>query len=80
LALTLKMILKEARRVQLFANCLLYFTSYGVISVLFASVVSIVIWLLKALWSWTIAEPETDTSRSERFRPQDLDYLKRAGQ
>jgi hypothetical protein len=74
------MILKEARRVQLFVNCLLYFTSYGVISVLFASVVSIVIWLLKALWSWTIAEWETDTSRSERFRPQDLDYLKRAGQ
>jgi hypothetical protein len=66
--------------VQLFVNCLLYFTSYGLISVLFASVVSIVIWLLKALWSWTIAERETDTSRSERFRPQDLDYLKRAGQ
>jgi hypothetical protein len=68
--------------VQLFLNCLLYFTSYGAIFVLFASVVSIVIWLLKTLWSWMIAEPETeaDTSRFERFRPQDLDYLKRAGQ
>jgi hypothetical protein len=66
--------------VQLFLNCLLYFTSYGAIFVLFASVISIVIWLLKALLSWLIAEPETDTSRSERFRPQGLDYLKRAGQ
>jgi hypothetical protein len=66
--------------VQLFLNCLLYFTSYGAIFVLFASVISIVIWLLKALLSWLIAEPETDASRSKRFRPQGLDYLKRAGQ
>jgi hypothetical protein len=66
--------------VQLFLNCLLYFTSFGAIFALFASVVLIVIWPLKALWSWGIAEPETDTSRSKRFRPQDLAYLKRAGQ
>jgi hypothetical protein len=66
--------------VPFFLNCLLYFTSYGAIFVLFASVVSIVIWLLKTLWSWVIAEPETDTSKSRRFRPQDLGYLKRAGQ
>ena len=67
---------------QLFLTCLLYFTSYGAIFVLFASVVLIVIWPLKTLFSWMIAEPETemDTSRSKRFRPQDLDYLKRAGQ
>jgi hypothetical protein len=66
--------------VQLVLNCLLYFTSYTAIFVLFASVVSIVIWLLKTLWLWVIAEPETDASRSTRFRPQDLSYLKRAGQ
>jgi hypothetical protein len=58
--------------VQLFLNCLLYFTSFGEVFALFASVISIVIWLLKTLWSWVIAEPETDTSRSKRFRPQDL--------
>jgi hypothetical protein len=66
--------------VQLIFNCLLYFTSYGAFFTLFASVVSIVIWLLKTLWSWVIAGPETGTSRSEQFRPQDLAYLKRARQ
>jgi hypothetical protein len=66
--------------VQLFLNCLLYFTSYGAIFTLFASVISIVIWLLKTLWLWVIAEPETDPSRSKQVRPQDLGYLKRAGQ
>ena len=65
---------------QLFLNCLLYFTSFGAIFALFASVVSIVIWLLKTLGLWLNAEPEADTRRSTRFRPQELDYLKRAGQ
>lgn len=65
---------------QLIFNCLLYFTSYGAIFTLFASVVSIVFWLLRTLWSWVIAEPEMGTSRSNHFRPQDLAYLKRAGQ
>jgi hypothetical protein len=66
--------------VQLVLTCLLYFTSFGAIFALFASVVSIVIWLLKTLLLWLIAEPETDTTRSTRFRPQELDHLKRAGQ
>lgn len=65
---------------QLILNCLLYFTSFGEIFTLFASVIWIVVWLLKTLWSWVIAEPETDTSRSKRFHPQDLSYLRRAGQ
>ena len=65
---------------QLILNCLLYVTSFGAIFALFASVVSIVIWLLMTLWSWVIAEPETDTIRSKRFRPQDLAHLKRVGQ
>jgi hypothetical protein len=66
--------------VQLIMDCLLYFTSFGATFTLFASVVSIVVWVLKTLWLWVIAEPEPDTSRSKRFRPQDLGYLKRAGQ
>ena len=65
---------------QLVLTCLLYFTSFGAIFALFATVVSIVIWLLKTLWSWAIAAPETDTSTTKRFRPGDLSYLKRAGQ
>jgi hypothetical protein len=66
--------------VQLILNCLLYFTSFGAFFALFASIVSIVIWLLKTLGSWLIAKPETDTVRPTRFGPQELDYLKRAGQ
>jgi hypothetical protein len=68
--------------VQLIMDCLLYFTSFGATFTLFASVVSIVVWVLKTLWLWVIAEPEPEpeTSRSKRFRPQDLSYLKRAGQ
>jgi hypothetical protein len=65
---------------QFILTCLLYFTSLGSILTLFASVISIVFWLLKTLVLWLIAEPETDASRSTRFRPQDLDCLKRAGQ
>ena len=65
---------------QLILTCLLYFVSFGSIIVLFASVVSIVFWLLKALVLWLIAEPEPDASRSARFLPQDLSYRKRAGQ
>lgn len=65
---------------QLIFNCLLYFTSYGAFFTLVVSGVSIVIWLLRTLWSWLIAEPETGTSRSKQFHPQDLAYLKRAGQ
>ena len=64
---------------QLVLTCLLYFTSFSLFFTLFASVVSIVIWLLKTLWSWLIAEPETDTRRPTRFHPHELDYLKRAG-
>jgi uncharacterized membrane-anchored protein len=66
--------------VQLFFTCLLYFTAFGSIFALVASVVSIVFWLLKRLVLWLIAEPETDASRSTRARPRDLAYLKRAGQ
>jgi len=62
--------------VQLFFTCLLFFTSFGAIFALFASVVSIVIWLV----SWLIAEPETEASRTTRLRPHDLAHLKRAGQ
>ena len=65
---------------ELFFTCLLYFVSFGSIFALFASVISIVFCMLKALVSWLIAEPETDASRATRFRPQDLAYLKRAGQ
>ena len=65
---------------QLVLTCLLYFTSFGAIFALFATVVSIVIWLLRTLWSWAIAAPEVDTSMSRRFRPGELNYLKRAGQ
>jgi hypothetical protein len=66
--------------VQLFLTCLLYFTTFGSIFALFASVVSIVAWLLKTLVLWLIAEPETNASRAKQFRPEDLAYLKRAGQ
>jgi hypothetical protein len=66
--------------VELILYCLLYLTSFGAIFALFASAVTIVIWLLKTLCSWVIAEPETDTSRSKQVRPQDLAHLKRAGQ
>ena len=65
---------------QFVLTCLLYFTSFGAIFALFGSVLSIVIWLLMTLNSRLIADPETDTIRSERFRRQELDYLKRAGQ
>jgi hypothetical protein len=66
--------------VQFVLTCLLYFTSFGAIFALFASFVSIVIWLLKTLGLWLIAEPEADTTRSTRFRPHEFDHLKRAGQ
>jgi hypothetical protein len=66
--------------VQLILTCLLYFTAYGAILALFASVVSIVVWLSKTLLWWLIFEPETDASRSKQFRPEDLAHLKRAGQ
>lgn len=62
---------------QLFLNCLLYFTWFGAIFALFASVLLIVMWLLKTIWSRLTAEP--DIRRSTRIRPQDLDYSKRAG-
>ena len=68
------------RRMQLVLTCLLYFTSFGAIFALFTSVLWIVLWSLKTLGSWLIAEPETDTIRSTRVRRQELDYLKRAGQ
>jgi hypothetical protein len=66
--------------VHLILDCLLYFTSFGAIFVLFASVVSIAIGLLRTLQSWAIAEPDADTSTSEQFRPQALSYIKRVGQ
>ena len=65
---------------QIFFDCLLYFTSFGAIFVLFASVVSIVIWALKGLVSWATAEPETELDKAKQFRPADLENLKRAGQ
>ena len=65
---------------QIFFDCLLYFTSFGAIFTLFASVVSIVFWLLKTLFSWVTAEPETGLTRSNQFRSQNLDVFKRAGQ
>jgi hypothetical protein len=46
---------------------------------LFASIASVVIWLLKTLWSWAI-EPETDAAKSTQVRLTNLDHLKRAGQ
>ena len=63
---------------QVFFDSLLYFTSFGAIFTLFASIAWIVIWLLKALWLWAV-EPETDASRSRQFH-LNLDHLKRAGQ
>jgi len=66
--------------VQIFFDCLLYFTSFGAIFTLFASVVSILVWLLKTLFSWATAEPESELDRLQQFRPQNLDFLKRAGQ
>jgi hypothetical protein len=39
-----------------------------------------VAWLLKTLVLWLIAEPETNASRAKQFRPENLAYLKRAGQ
>jgi hypothetical protein len=61
-------------------TCLMYVVSVGSILTLFATIIWIVYWLLKTLVLWLIAEPETDPSRSPRFRPQDFEHLKRAGQ
>jgi hypothetical protein len=66
--------------VQLVVTCLLYFTSFGAIFALFASVVATVIWLFKTIGWWLIAEPEADLGGPRRFRPQELEHLKRAGQ
>jgi hypothetical protein len=66
--------------VPIFFDCLLYFTSFGAIFAFFASVLSIVYWLLKTLFSWATAEPETELDKAQQFRPQNLDCLKRAGQ
>jgi hypothetical protein len=66
--------------VPIFYDFLLYFTSFGEVFVLFASVFSIVAWLLKAAWSWVTAEPETYEKRSRQFQSRDLNHLKRAGQ
>jgi hypothetical protein len=67
-------------QVQIFFDCLLYFTSFGAMFALFASILSIVIWLLKTLWSWMTAEPETDVGKSKQFHSPNLDCFKRAGQ
>ena len=64
---------------QIFFDCLLYFTSFAEVFALFASVLSLAAWLLKALVVWLIAEPET-SREGPQFRPANLDYLKRAGQ
>ena len=65
---------------QIFFDCLLYFTSFGAIFTLFASVISILVWLVKSLVAWATAEPESELDRLQQFRPQNLDFLKRAGQ
>jgi hypothetical protein len=69
-----------ARQVQIFFDILLYFTAFGAILTLFASVVTIVIWPLKTLVSWLTAEPETELEKSKRLPLPNLDHLKRAGQ
>lgn len=62
-----------------FFEYLLYFASFGATFTLFASVASVVIWLLRALWSWAI-EPQTDATKSMQAQLTNLDRLKRAGQ
>ena len=62
-----------------FFECLLYFVSFGAMFTLFGSVASVVIWLLKTLWSWAI-EPETDATKSTQVQLTNLNHLKRAGQ
>ena len=60
----------------MFLDGLLYFTAFGAVLTMFASIVGIVIWLVKTLFAWVTAEPD----READMVPQNLDYLKRAGQ
>jgi hypothetical protein len=53
--------------------------SIATIFTLFASIIASIFWLLKVLVLWLVAEPEPPVSKSKQFRPQNLDYLKRAG-
>jgi hypothetical protein len=66
--------------VELFFECLLYFTTFGAVFTLFLVIALIVIWLLKWFWSAMTDEPETEADKSRQFRPMNLDHLKRAGQ
>ena len=65
-------------------ECLLYFTSIGTMLVFFASTITIIFWLLfwvlKTLVLLLVAGPEAVVGSFTQFRPQNLDYLKRAGQ
>jgi hypothetical protein len=63
---------------HLFLDGLLYFTAFGTTFALFASVVAVIVWLVKACVRWVITEPEPKASK-ELLR-QNLNHLKRAGQ
>jgi hypothetical protein len=63
----------------IFFECLLYFIAFGGIFALFASIASLIFWLLRTLWLWGL-EPETDAVKSKQARLVNLDHLKRAGQ
>ena len=54
--------------------------SVATIFTLFASTIASIFWLLKVLALWLVAEPEPIVSKSRQFQPQNLNYLKRAGQ
>jgi hypothetical protein len=54
--------------------------SIATILTLFGSIIASIFWMLKVLVLWLAAEPERTVGTSKQFRPQDLDYLKRAGQ
>jgi hypothetical protein len=71
---------EEAGRMPVFFDCLLYFTSFGAVFTMFASLVSIGLWLLKALWSWVTVEPQPEAGKPQDLYTPNLNNLKRAGQ